>query len=189
VRAQITIITPHQAYITNLFHPPSLCSSLPNTHPPHKTGGGMPLTTNRTKWPTTGGALSFQPGWQTGHKTALIYINMGLETVPRNYSMIMLPVFQIILPSNEQDQGASVCLPQVPLPVGVSVRAGDNATIQLVESAQHGAGLYNVSFPLGLCFVFGYGGGVVGKKAWFMCVLCVCFVREDIWDAMRLNRY
>jgi len=107
----------------------------------------MPLTTNRTKWPTTGGALSFQPGWQTGHKTALIYINMGLGTVPRNYSMIMLPVFQIILPSNEQDQGASVCLPQVPLPVGLSVRAGDNATIQLVESAQHGAGLYNVSFP------------------------------------------
>jgi len=105
----------------------------------------MPLTTNRTKWPTTGGALAFQSGWQTGHKTALIYVNMGVGTIPQNYSQIMVPVFQVVLPSNEQDLNANVCLPQVPLPAGVSVRSGDNATIQLVETAQHGAALYNVS--------------------------------------------
>jgi len=85
-------------------------------------------------------------------------------------------VFQIILPSNEQDQGASVCLPQVPLPVGVSVRSGDNATIQLVESAQHGAGLYNVSFPC-VCVVFCSGEWRGQKALIYVIVLCVLCVR------------
>lgn len=105
--------------------------------------GGMPITTNRTKWPTTGGAVAFQPGWFSGHKTALIYINIGLGSIPPNYSHIMQPVFQIVLPTNDPYIGASVCLPQVGLPANLSIKAGDNATIQLVEAAQHGAALYN----------------------------------------------
>jgi hypothetical protein len=37
----------------------------------------MPTTKNRTYWPTTGGALAFQPGWFSGHQTAMIYVNIG----------------------------------------------------------------------------------------------------------------
>lgn len=115
----------------------------------------MPISTNRTKWPTTGGALAFQPGWATGHKTAFIYVNIGLGTVPQNYSHVMQPVFQIIGPSNQEYVNGSVCLPQVGLPANISIRAGDNATIQVVEAALHGAGLYNVSCFIGFfsCFL------------------------------------
>jgi len=107
----------------------------------------MPITTNRTKWPTTGGAVAFEPGWFSGHKTALIYINIGLGSIPPNYSHIMQPVFQLILPTNDPYTGASVCLPQVGLPANLSIKAGDNATIQIVEAAQHGAALFNVGLP------------------------------------------
>ena len=43
----------------------------------------MPTSTNRTKWPVTGGAVGFQPGWFSGHKTALLYVNLGLGTEPQ----------------------------------------------------------------------------------------------------------
>lgn len=56
----------------------------------------------------------------------------------------MVPLFQILGPSNGAYPG-TVCLPQVPLPVNASVKAGDKATIQIVEHAQHGASLYSVS--------------------------------------------
>ncbi|KNG84571.1 hypothetical protein ANOM_007884 [Aspergillus nomiae NRRL 13137] len=104
--------------------------------------GGMPTTTNRTKWPVGGGAVSFQPGWFQGHATAFIYINLGLGTVPENMSHPMIPPFQINGPSNDPYPG-TVCLPQVPLPANISVSPGDHATIQLVETAKHGAALYN----------------------------------------------
>lgn len=58
----------------------------------------------------------------------------------------MVPIFQIIGPSNGAYPG-TICLPQVPLPVNASVKAGDKATIQVIEHAQHGASLYSVSFP------------------------------------------
>ncbi len=41
----------------------------------------------------------------------------------------------------------SVCFPQVPLPANFTAEIGKNATIQIVEAAQHGAALYNVSHP------------------------------------------
>ncbi|KAE8137057.1 hypothetical protein BDV38DRAFT_100114 [Aspergillus pseudotamarii] len=104
--------------------------------------GGMPTSTNRTKWPVGGGAISFQPGWFQGHATAFIYINLGIGTVPENMSHPMIPPFQINGPSNEPYPG-TVCLPQVPLPANISVSPGDHATIQLVETAKHGAALYN----------------------------------------------
>ena len=104
----------------------------------------MPLTTNRTKWPVDGGALAMQPGWFPGHSLALFYINLGEGTVPANLSLNMVPVFQIAGPSNNQFDG-SFCLPQVPLPANFTAKVGDNATIQVVEAAQHGAALYSVS--------------------------------------------
>lgn len=104
----------------------------------------MPTTTNRTKWPVKGGAVAFQPGWFNGHKNAYIYINMGLGTVPPNMSHPLVPVFQIVGPSNLMYPG-TVCLPQLPLPPNITVNVGDNATIQVIETAQHGAALYAVS--------------------------------------------
>lgn len=106
-------------------------------------------TKNRTYWPTTGGAVSFQPGWFQGHLTAFIYVNLGFGTDgpdggPPNMSNPMVPPFQILGPSKNPYPG-TVCLPQVPLPAGANVSAGDNATIQLVELAVHGAALYSVS--------------------------------------------
>ncbi|KAK1826882.1 hypothetical protein QBC39DRAFT_186916 [Podospora conica] len=109
--------------------------------------GGLGLTTNRTYWPVSGGAIAFQPGWFQGHSTAFIYINMGLGTDgpdggPGNMSLAMVPPFQIIGPSKNPFPG-TMCLPQVPLPANVHVKAGDNATIQVVELALHGASLFS----------------------------------------------
>jgi hypothetical protein len=105
-------------------------------------GGGMPMSQNRTKWPLKGGALSIQPGWFPGHALAMFYVNMGYGNEPLNFSHTMLPVFQITGPSNQQYDG-TFCLPQVPLPANYTPQVGDNATIQVIELAQHGAALYN----------------------------------------------
>lgn len=109
--------------------------------------GGMKTTTNRTYWPVSGGAVSFQPGWFQGHASAQIFINLGFGTDgpdggPPNMSNPMVPQFGIIGPSKNPYPG-TICLPQVPLPVNASVKAGDNATIQVVELAVHGASLYS----------------------------------------------
>jgi len=104
--------------------------------------GGMPTSTNRTKWPIRGGAVAIQPGWFQGHATAFFYINLGYGTVPPNMSNPMVPAFQIVGPTRNPYPG-TFCLPQVPLPVNASVNVGDNATIQVIETAVHGAALYN----------------------------------------------
>lgn len=108
----------------------------------------MPLSRNRTKWPYKGGAISIQPGWYEGHQKALFYVNMGISAAgheaPPNMSHILVPPFQIIGPSDETYAG-QFCLPQVPMPVNVSLSVGDNVTLQVIEVAQHGASLYNVS--------------------------------------------
>jgi len=57
-------------------------------------------------------------------------------------SFPMVPVFQIVGP-NKNPYPGTICLPQVPLPVNASVKVGDNATIQVVETAVHGAALYS----------------------------------------------
>ena len=109
-------------------------------------GGGKPISQNRTLWPVTGGAVGFEPGWFRGHANAFMYINLGDGNVPENYSLIMQPVFEITGPNNDFYNG-SVCIPQVPLPANYTAKVGNNATIQVVEAAQHGAALYNVSIP------------------------------------------
>ena len=99
--------------------------------------------------PLGGGAVAIQPGWFQGHATAFFYINLGFGTDgpgggPPNMSFPMVPVFQITGPSKGPYPG-TFCLPQVPLPVNTTVNVGDNATIQIVETAVHGAALFNVS--------------------------------------------
>ena len=123
-------------------------SALTNTSP---LGGGMRTTTNRTNWPLTGGAIALQPGWFQGHATAFFYINLGFGTDgpdhgPPNMSFPMVPVFQIVGPSKNPYPG-TFCLPQVPLPANTTVKVGDNATIQVVETAIHGASLFSVRYP------------------------------------------
>lgn len=117
----------------------------------------MNLTTNRTYWPTTGGAVSFQPGWFQGHATAFLYINLGIgnggpEGGPDNMSLPMVSPFQILGPTKNPYPG-TVCLPQVPLPTNLTVTAGQNATIQVVELAQHGAALFSVCVSRVFCFL------------------------------------
>lgn len=112
----------------------------------------MGTSRNRTYWPTTGGAVSFQPGWFRGHLQAQLQINLGYGTDgpdggPPNMSNIMVKPFMLLGPTNNPYPG-TVCLPQVPLPAGANVSAGDRATIQVVEQAQHGASLYSVSYSL-----------------------------------------
>jgi hypothetical protein len=109
----------------------------------HLQGGGQPISENRTKWPVTGGAIGIQPGWFSGHASAFFYINLGDGNIPLNYSLPMVPVFHITGPSNTL-YGGSFCLGQVPLPANYKAVIGNNATIQVIETAQHGAALYNV---------------------------------------------
>lgn len=112
----------------------------------------MGVTKNRTYWPIGGGTVAFQPGWFRGHLTAFMQINLGfgsddsvnIDGGPPNMSNPMVHPFQIIGPTNNPYPG-TVCLTQIPLPVGANVKAGDEATIQVVETAQHGAALYSVS--------------------------------------------
>jgi len=108
-------------------------------------GGGVPLTQNRTKWPIDGGALSILPGWNAGHPTSFFYVNMGFGTQPRNMTNVIVSVFQITGPSRDPFPG-SFCLPDLPLPKNASVQVGDNATLQVIQVALHGASLYNVRF-------------------------------------------
>jgi hypothetical protein len=54
----------------------------------------------------------------------------------------MIAPFQIMGPTNGPYPG-TVCFPQVPLPKNATVKAGDKATIQIVEIAVHGAALYS----------------------------------------------
>ncbi|OBT75568.1 hypothetical protein VF21_05857 [Pseudogymnoascus sp. 05NY08] len=109
--------------------------------------GGMGTSRNRTTWPIGGGALAVQPGWFQGHSKGFFYVNMGFGTSgpdngPDNFSNIMVPVFEFTGPSNGPYPG-TFCLPQIPLPINATVKAGDLATIQVVMAAQHGASLFN----------------------------------------------
>ncbi|KAK4120137.1 hypothetical protein N657DRAFT_649489 [Parathielavia appendiculata] len=104
--------------------------------------GGLPVTTNRTYWPIDGGAVGMQPGWFTGHKTALMYINIGLGESPDNYSW---PITKFHLQGpTDAPYPDTVCLPKLWLPEDVRsrIKSGDLATIQVVQAAKHGAGLF-----------------------------------------------
>ncbi|KAM0451443.1 hypothetical protein ACHAPV_005425 [Trichoderma viride] len=109
--------------------------------------GGHPATTNRTFWPTTGAPISFQPGWFVGHATAMLQVNLGLTSDgpdggPLHMEHQIVPKFGILGPSNNPFPG-TICLDHVTVPTDIGVKAGVNATIQIVMSAQHGAALFS----------------------------------------------
>ena len=70
----------------------------------------------------------------------------GPDGGPLNMSNSLITPFQIIGPSKNPYPG-TVCLPQLPMPRNTTVQPGDNATIQIVELAMHGAALYSVCPP------------------------------------------
>ena len=79
-------------------------------------GGGLSLSNNRTYWPTTGGTLAFQPGWFSGHATAFLYVNIGLDTDgpdggPLNWDTALAAPWQLLGPSNAPFPG-TMCLPK-----------------------------------------------------------------------------
>lgn len=125
----------------------------------------MPITQNRTLWPVKGGAVSVQPGWFPGHANALVYLNIGINEpgndAPANMSHNVIKDIAITGPSNEM-YGGQFCFPQVPMPRGADLKVGDNITIQVIETAQHGAALYSVSLLLPSLPLF-----LMGKKASF----------------------
>lgn len=114
----------------------------------------MPTTQNRTKWPVDGGAVSIQPGWFPGHSQAFFYINIGIngpgDLAPPNMSHPVVPPFQITGPTNQEYPG-QFCIPQVGMPANLSLQVGDNITIQVIETAQHGAALYSVRDNCSVC--------------------------------------
>lgn len=110
----------------------------------------MPVTQNRTNWPVEGGSIGIEPGWFPGHPTAYMHVNIGFGNNPQNMTTVMVPMFQINGPSREPYPGLGLCLNRIPLPVNHTAVVGQNATIQVVESAVHGAALYNVSWGGGL---------------------------------------
>lgn len=74
-----------------------------------------------------------------------MYINIGLGEQPDNYSW-PITTFYLEGPTNNPYPG-TVCLPMLTLPevVRSRVKSGDLATIQIVQAAKHGAGLFSVS--------------------------------------------
>jgi hypothetical protein len=131
----------------------------------------MGTSRNRTRWPINGGAIAIQPGWFQGHATAFFYINLGFGTNgpdngPPNMSFPMVPVFQITGPSKGPYPG-TFCLPQVPLPANTTVNVGDNATIQIVETAVHGAALFNVSYYKAFLYIYSFGSEPPGEATFW----------------------
>ncbi|KAI1324841.1 hypothetical protein F5Y16DRAFT_401967 [Xylariaceae sp. FL0255] len=104
--------------------------------------GGLPQADNRTNWPVGGGAVAFQPGWYTNHKTAQIYVNIGLGSLPANYTIPLTTPFEVVGPSDNPYPG-TLCLPLLSLPAGYAVQVGDLATIQVIELTEHGQSLYS----------------------------------------------
>ena len=109
-----------------------------------RAGGGIPTSTNRTKWPVSGGGVGFQPGWFPGHSQGMFWINLGYDSQPQNMSNVMVGPIGFTGPTNDPYPNESVCWLQTPLPTGYHPNIGDNATIQVVMLAQHGAALYSV---------------------------------------------
>ncbi|KAK3319412.1 hypothetical protein B0H66DRAFT_458985, partial [Apodospora peruviana] len=104
--------------------------------------GGIGVTTNRTYWPLTGGAVAVQPGWFHGHSSTTLFVNLGLGEAPYNHSFAMTK-FHVSGPPGDNPYPGTACLPSVPLPAGVTPKKGDLATIQVIELHNHGAGAYN----------------------------------------------
>ncbi|TLD15569.1 uncharacterized protein PgNI_00600 [Pyricularia grisea] len=105
--------------------------------------GGLAPTTNRSFYPLTGGAFAAQPGWFRGHSESLWYINLCVGEEPRNCSQPITSVFRIRGPAGDNPFPGTFCIPHLPLPEGLGLKAGDKASIQAVQTHIHGAPAYS----------------------------------------------
>jgi hypothetical protein len=152
----------------------------------------MPQTNNRTKWPVNGGAISVQPGWFPGHSSAYIYINIGINepghVAPRNMSHPVHPVMAITGPSNEEYPG-QFCIPQIGMPANLDLKVGDNITIQVIETAQHGAALYSVSLTLQMRHATECNKGQQADIRSSQCVDVTLAEPEEVEEVTKSNCY
>lgn len=122
---------------------------------------------NRTLWPLDGGAIAFKPG----HHWAQTQINIGLGE-----EVISFPTV-LYAPFNQTGNG-TFCFPEVPIPekIRANITEGTKATIQVIQIASNGAGLFNcadiefsskaVAPPKEVCFNSTVDGkDVVGVEA------------------------
>jgi len=88
--------------------------------------------TNRTAWPLEGGALVFTPT----HTSAQTYVNIGLGN---NVTALSIAIVE---PFNQTGNG-TFCFQKIPLPPGLNITEGSNATLQVIQLSHTGGALYN----------------------------------------------
>lgn len=73
------------------------------------------------------------------HPWTYIFVNLGLGGNVTNFNYTLTPSFW-----NETGNG-TLCVPDVPLPAGLAVSDGTEASLQVVTLGASGNALYNVS--------------------------------------------
>jgi hypothetical protein len=99
-------------------------------------GGKNTPSSTRTKWPITGGQLSFEAGHDEADTA--VYLALGNNPVKDDFKITLKDQFlQIGL--------GTFCWNELTVPGDLGIKNGDNATIQVVQAGHSGGGLYNVS--------------------------------------------
>lgn len=101
-------------------------------------GGVSPDAGNRTDWPVQGGSLALD----LHHPWTYVFVNLGLGDNVTNFNYTLTPSFW-----NETGNG-TLCVPQLPLPAGVTPADGSKGSIQVVTLGASGSALYNVSIRM-----------------------------------------
>ncbi|KAK6499665.1 hypothetical protein TWF481_010028 [Arthrobotrys musiformis] len=94
---------------------------------------GANTTQNRTVWPLDGGSLVLG----LHHSFDYIFVNLGLGTEVASFNISLTPNFL-----NNTGNG-TLCLPKIPIPAGIEITDGQNASIQVVTVGKSGSALYN----------------------------------------------
>ncbi|EPS41873.1 hypothetical protein H072_4163 [Dactylellina haptotyla CBS 200.50] len=94
---------------------------------------GANTTNNRTEWPLDGGSVVLE----LHHPTDYIFVNLGLGSDVTTFNISLTPNF-----FNNTGNG-TLCLPKFPIPAGVQIQDGTNASIQVVTVNHAGNALYN----------------------------------------------
>lgn len=116
----------------DLNYPPSR-SSDEDKMPTFPCGGGTTPSPNRTQWPMAGGPVQLL----MGHSNTNIQVLIGLGNDPGSaFNTVLVKTFTV-------NGLGNFCIASVPIPQGLNVTAGQNATIQVVSNGDSGGGLYN----------------------------------------------
>jgi len=99
-------------------------------------GGGVNQSisdTNRTDWPLDGGSLVFTPS----HPHAQTFVNLGMGNNVTRLNITLIPAFN-------QTGNGTFCFKKIPIPPGLDIKEGTNASIQVIQLSTNGGALYNV---------------------------------------------